>query len=83
MRVLYVDLEREWRGGQSQALLCVGMTRSYLQGTALPSHKERWLLVSRFTRSDQAHGELSPPIFSVVCSPRNSLNCSMPTNRMR
>ena len=23
MRVLYVDLEREWRGGQSQALLTV------------------------------------------------------------
>jgi len=27
MRVLYVDLEREWRGGQSQALLTLGGLR--------------------------------------------------------
>src|SRR5260370_24350020 len=27
MRVLYADLEREWRGGQSQALLTVGGLR--------------------------------------------------------
>ena len=32
MRILYVDLEREWRGGQSQALFTVrGLRERALQ----------------------------------------------------
>src|SRR5258706_8478815 len=40
MRALYVDLEREWRGGQSQALLTLGGLRERGHEIQLPAARD-------------------------------------------
>jgi len=89
MKVLYVDLEREWRGGQSQALLTLrGLRDRGHDARLLTAQDSHWQNVPRsrgfrcikFPDLDCVCG---PQVRFADCSQENDLISFMLMSRMR
>jgi len=75
MRVLYVDLEREWRGGQSQALLTLGGLRERGHEIELLAARDSATCESCLGGWDHGSSSTAIGLARLGCSRRARFDC--------